>query len=79
MTSTAKKKAKQLQGFRDSKPGLLLSLGGSAFGGFGIVKEIRDARQEGDTLRLVNAAVAALALATGTAVILRELRDLSDD
>jgi len=72
-------KAAQLKGFKHSKPGLLLGVGGSAFGAFGIVKDIRKARSEGDTLKLVNAAVGALALLTSTALLIRELRRLGSD
>ncbi|MFC1412260.1 hypothetical protein ACEZCY_22515 [Streptacidiphilus sp. N1-12] len=88
MTSTIEKKsglsatagkAKQLKGFKHSKPGILFGIGGSAFGAFGVFKDIRKARAEGDTLKLVNAAVAAVALVTGTALLLRELRQLGDD
>jgi hypothetical protein len=72
-------KAKALKGFKHSKPGLLVSLGGSAFGAFGIVKDIRKARAEGDTLKLVNAAVGAVALVTGALLVVRELRQLGSD
>jgi hypothetical protein len=72
-------RAKQLKGFKHSKPGVLLSIGSSAFGVLGVVKDIRKAREEGDTLKLINAAVAAVALVTGTALLLRELKRLGDD
>ena len=77
-TSTASK-AKQLKGFKHTKPGILLGIGGGAFGAIGIVKDIRKARVEGDTLKLVNAGVAALALVTSTLLLVRELRRLGDD
>jgi hypothetical protein len=77
MTTTEKKL--QLKGFKHSKPGLLFGIGGSAFGAFGVVRDIRRAREEGDTLKLVNAAVAAVALLTSAALLLRELRRLGDD
>ncbi|MFC5906750.1 hypothetical protein [Streptacidiphilus monticola] len=72
-------KAKQLAGFKHSKPGIYLGIGSSAFGAFGIVKDIRKAKSEGDTLRLINAAVGALALVTGTLLLVRELRQLGSD
>jgi uncharacterized membrane protein YcjF (UPF0283 family) len=72
-------KAKALKGFKHSKPGLLVSLGGNAFGAIGVVKDIRKARQERDTLKLVNAAVGALALVTGALLVIRELRQLGSD
>ena len=72
-------KAKQLKGFKHTKPGILLGIGGGAFGAFGIVKDLRKAREEGDTLKLVNAGVAAVALVTSTLLLVRELRRLGDD
>jgi hypothetical protein len=77
-TSTASK-AKQLKGFKHTKPGILLGIGVGASGAFGIVKDIRKARAEGDTLKLVNAGVAAVALVTSTLLLVRELRRLGDD
>ncbi len=74
MSSIAKAK-----GFKHSKPGLWLSIGTSAFGAVTIVKDVRRAQGEHDTLKLVNALVGALALATGTALLIRELKRLGDD
>ena len=68
-----------VKGWKHSKPGLMLGIGGSAFGAFGIVKDIRRARTEADTLKLVNAAVGALALVTSTLLLVRELRQLAKD
>jgi len=70
---------KALKGFKHSKPGLFVSLGGSAFGAFGIVKDVRRARAESDTLRLVNAVVSAAALVTGALLVIREIRQLGND
>ncbi len=67
------------KGFKHSKPGLWLSIGTSAFGVLSIVKDVRKARGENDTLLLANAVVGALALVTGTALLLRELKQLGDD
>jgi len=78
-TETKASRAKQLKGFKHSKPGLLLSIGTSAFGAVGIVKDIRKSRTEGDSLKLLNASVAALALLTSTALLVRELRRLGTD
>ena len=78
-TSATAGKAAQLKGFKHSKPGILFGIGGSAWGAFGIVKDIRKAREEGDTLKLINAAVGAVALVTATALLLRELKRLGDD
>ena len=78
-SKAAQLKATQLKGWKHTKPGLLVALGGSAFGAIGITKDIRKARSEGDTLKLINAAVGALALVTGAALLLRELRQLGSD
>jgi hypothetical protein len=88
MTSTIEKKhassgsgskAAHLKGFKHSKPGILLGIGGSVYGAYGVAKDIRKSRAEGDTLKLINAGVAALALVTGTLLLVRELRRLGDD
>jgi hypothetical protein len=68
-----------IRGFKHSKPGLMLGIGGSAFGAFGIVKDLKRARAEADTLKLINAAVGALALVTSTLLLVRELRQLGKD
>ena len=78
-TGAKESRAKQLKGFKHSKPGLLISIGTSAFGAVGIVKDIRKSRTEGDSLKLINASVAALALLTSTALLVRELRRLGSD
>jgi hypothetical protein len=67
------------KGFRKSKPGLWLSIGTSAFGAVSIVKDVKKARGEHDTLKLINALVGAAALITGTALLVRELKRLGDD
>ncbi|MDH6133169.1 hypothetical protein P3T37_002563 [Kitasatospora sp. MAA4] len=72
-------KIEKAKGFKHSKPGLWLSIGTSAFGVLSIVKDVRKARSEQDNLLLANAVVGALALVTGTALLLRELKHLGDD
>ncbi|MEV4613429.1 hypothetical protein AB0K43_12620 [Kitasatospora sp. NPDC049258] len=74
MSTVAKAK-----GFRHSKPGLWLSIGTSAFGAVSIVKDVKKARGDNDTLKLINALVGAAALITGTALLVRELKRLGDD
>ncbi|GAA1975452.1 hypothetical protein [Kitasatospora viridis] len=71
MSTVAKAK-----GWKHTKPGLLLSIATSAFGVLSIVKDVKKARSEDDTLLLANAVVGGLALATGTALLVRELRRL---
>ena len=78
-TGAKESRAKQLKGFKHSKPGLLVSIGFSAYGAISIVKDIRRSRTEGDSLKLINASVAALALLTSTALLVRELRRLGTD
>jgi hypothetical protein len=72
-------KLETAKGFKHTKPGLMLGIGGSAFGAFGVVKDIRKARSDADTLKLINAAVGALALVTSTLLLVRELRQLAKD
>ncbi|GAA2751736.1 MULTISPECIES: hypothetical protein [Kitasatospora] len=67
------------KGFKHSKPGLWLSIGTTAFGAVTIVKDVKKARTENDTLKLINALVGAAAILTGTALLVRELRQLGDD
>ncbi len=75
----AKAQSASLKGWKHSKPGLWLSIGTSAFSAITIAKDVRKARGESDTLKLVNALVGAAALVTGTALLVRELRRLGDD
>ncbi|MFF8096787.1 hypothetical protein [Streptomyces sp. NPDC016675] len=74
--SKAMSKAK---GFKKSKNGLYLSMATTAFGALSVAKQAKLARTESDTLRLVDAAVSAAAIATGLAILYRELKRLGDD
>ncbi|MFI5754025.1 hypothetical protein [Streptomyces sp. NPDC051569] len=74
--SNAMSKAK---GFKKSKAGTYLSIGTTAFGAISVVKQARTARKDSDTLRLVDAVISAAAIATGVALLLRELKRLGDD
>ncbi|MFC9619059.1 hypothetical protein ACFTXM_03370 [Streptomyces sp. NPDC056930] len=67
------------KGFKKSKTGTYLSIGSTAFGALGVVKQARKARSEHDTLRLIDAVVSAAAIATGIALLLRELKRIGDD
>jgi NADH:ubiquinone oxidoreductase subunit K len=51
----------------------------TAFGAISVVKQAKKARLEGDTLRLIDAAVSAAAIVTGLALLVRELKRLGDD
>ncbi|WP_330459960.1 hypothetical protein OIB37_25680 [Streptomyces sp. NBC_00820] len=74
--SSALSKAK---GFKKSKSGTYLSMATTAFGAVGVAKQIKKARAEQDKLRLFDAAVSAVAIATGLAILYRELKRLGDD
>ncbi len=74
--SKAMSKAK---GFKKSKSGTYLSMAGTAFGALGVAKQVKKARKEHDTLRLIDAAVSAAAIVTGLAILYRELKRLGDD
>ncbi|WP_405602392.1 hypothetical protein OG741_27835 [Streptomyces sp. NBC_01410] len=67
------------KGFKKSKTGTYLSIGTTAFGAISVAKQAKKARNEGDTLRLIDAAVSAAAIVTGLALLYRELRRLGDD
>ena len=76
MSTSALSKAK---GFKKSKTGTYLSMGTTAFGALGVIKQARKARTEHDTLKLVDAVVSAAAIVTGLAILYRELKRLGDD
>ncbi|MFF2524769.1 hypothetical protein [Streptomyces liangshanensis] len=74
--SNAISKAK---GFKKSKSGTYLSMATTAFGALSVAKQVKRARTEQDTLRLVDAAISAAAIVTGLAILYRELKRLGDD
>ncbi|MEV4191678.1 hypothetical protein [Streptomyces toxytricini] len=74
--SSALSKAK---GFKKSRSGTYLSIGTTAFGAIGVIKQARKARSEQDMLTLVDAVVSAAAIVTGLAILYRELKRLGDD
>ncbi|MEU8590032.1 hypothetical protein AB0C59_23990 [Streptomyces sp. NPDC048664] len=67
------------KGFKKTKSGTYLSMAGTAFGAFGVAKQIKKARTEHDTLRLIDATLSAAAIVTGLAILYRELKRLGDD
>ncbi|MEJ8637612.1 MULTISPECIES: hypothetical protein [Streptomyces] len=71
--------AKKAKNFKKSKSGLYVSLGTTAFGALSVAKQARLARQDNDTLRLIDAAISAAAIVTGLAILYRELKRLGDD
>ncbi|MGW1374619.1 hypothetical protein ACWD6P_10155 [Streptomyces sp. NPDC002446] len=72
-------KLAKAKGFKKSKPGTYLSIGTTLFGAVSVVKQVKKARTEQDTLQLVDAVVSAAAIVTGVALLIRELRRLGDD
>ncbi|MFJ4685624.1 hypothetical protein [Streptomyces sp. NPDC088789] len=74
--SNALSKAK---GFKKSKSGTYLSMATTAFGAVSVAKQLKKARADHDTLRIVDAAVSAAAIVTGLAILYRELKRLGDD
>ncbi|AJE82127.1 hypothetical protein SLNWT_1751 [Streptomyces albus] len=71
--------AKKAKNFKKSKSGAYLSMATTAFGALSVVKQAKLAREDNDTLRLVDAAVSAAAIVTGLAILYRELKRLGDD
>ena len=65
--------------FNKSKSGMYLSMAATAFGAVGAAKQIKKARAENDTLRLVDAVVTAAGIVTGLAILYRELKRRGDD
>ncbi|MFF8608246.1 hypothetical protein ACF06X_20155 [Streptomyces sp. NPDC015346] len=71
--------AKKAKNFKKSKTGVYVSLATTAFGAVSVAKQAKLARSDGDTLRLIDAAVSAAAIVTGLAILYRELKRLGDD
>ncbi|MFE5797986.1 hypothetical protein ACFQ8C_36140 [Streptomyces sp. NPDC056503] len=76
MSTSALQKAK---GFKKSKAGTYLSMGTTAFGAVAVAKQVKKARADHDTLKLIDAVVSAAAIVTGLAILYRELKRLGDD
>ncbi|ALV33357.1 hypothetical protein ACFV29_21930 [Streptomyces sp. NPDC059690] len=72
-------KLSKAKDFKKSKSGTYLSMATTAFGAVAVVKQIKKARLENDTLRLIDATVSAAAIVTGLAILYRELKRLGDD
>ncbi|MFF8814981.1 hypothetical protein [Streptomyces pactum] len=70
---------KKAKGFKKSRPGTYLSIGTTLFGALGIIKQVKKARTEQDTLQLIDAAVSAAAVVTSVALLVRELKRIGDD
>lgn len=70
---------KKAKGFKKSKAGTYLSIGTSLFGAVSVIKQAKKARFENDKLQLADAVVSAAAIATGVALLIRELKRMGDD
>jgi hypothetical protein len=70
---------KKAKNFKKSKSGVLFSMATTAFGALSVAKQAKLARQDDDTLRLIDAAVSAAAIVTGLAILVRELKRLGDN
>ncbi|RNG20744.1 hypothetical protein [Streptomyces botrytidirepellens] len=70
---------KKAKGFKKSKAGTYLSIGTSLFGAVSVIKQAKKARFEKDKLQLADAVVSAAAIATGVALLVRELKRMGDD
>ncbi|WNI18224.1 hypothetical protein [Actinacidiphila sp. ITFR-21] len=79
MSTTKKSTVARAKGFKKSRPGTYLAIGTSLFGAVANIRRARTARGESDTLKLVDAVVSAAAVATGIALLVRELRRMNDD
>ncbi|MEU2792909.1 hypothetical protein [Streptomyces sp. NPDC007100] len=72
-------KLAKAKGFKKSKAGTYLSIGTTLFGAVSVVKQAKKAKGEQDKLQLLDAVVSAAAIATGVALLIRDLRRLADD
>ena len=61
------------------KLGTYLTIGTTLFAAFSNIKKVRAARSEDDTLQLVDGLIRVAAVATGVALLVRELRQHDDD
>ncbi|WP_419998035.1 hypothetical protein [Streptomyces boninensis] len=73
------KPGKSLAKVKKSKMGTYLSIGTTLFGAISVSKQLKQARFEDDKLRMLDALVSGAAIATGVAIMLRELRRKNDD
>jgi hypothetical protein len=78
-TYGSKGSAKGGKGKGKSKPATYLAIGSTLFAAFSNIKKVRAARGEGDTLQLADAVLRVAAVATGVALLVRELRQGNDD
>jgi hypothetical protein len=65
---------KKAKGFRKSRPGTYLSIGTTLFGAVSVARQLKKGRSEHDALLVLDAVLSAAAIATGVALLVRELR-----
>jgi hypothetical protein len=70
---------KKAKGFKKSRTGTYLSIGTTLFSAVGVAKQLKKGRSESDTLLVLDAVLSAAAIATGVALLVRELRRLDSD
>jgi hypothetical protein len=61
------------------KFGTYLTIGTTLFAAFSNIKKVRSAKGDNDTLQLVDGLIRVAAVATGVALLVRELREATDD
>lgn len=64
---------------KKGKAGTYLAIGSTLFAAFSNVKKVRTARGEHDNLLLVDGLIRVAAVATGVALLIRELRERDDN
>ncbi|MFI0939951.1 hypothetical protein [Streptomyces sp. NPDC021020] len=64
---------------KKGKAGTYLAIGSTLFAAFSNVKKVRAARGENDTLQLIDGLIRVAAVATGVALLVRDLRQPDDD
>lgn len=74
-SSNAKSGAKGSKG----RMGTYLTIGSTLFAAFSNIKKVRSARGEEDNLLLIDGLIRVAAVATGVALLVRELREANDD
>jgi hypothetical protein len=70
---------KSTKGKKKGTAGTYLAIGSTLFAAFSNAKKVRSARHEDDTLQLVDGLIRIVAVATGVALLVRELRRPDDD
>jgi hypothetical protein len=67
------------KGKKKGKAGTYLAIGSTLFAAFSNVKKVRSARGDNDKLLLVDGLIRVAAVATGVALLVRELRERDDN